>query len=389
MKLARCMSRLGTETAFEVLARARALEAQGRDVIHLEIGEPDFDTPQYIVEAAVQALRRGETHYTPSAGIPSLREAIAEEVGRMRGITVSPDEVVVTPGAKPIIFFSLLALAEPGDEVIYPNPGFPIYESMINFVGATPVPVPLREERGFRFDVDELGSKVTRRTRLIILNSPHNPTGGVLSREDLAAIAELALGHDLMVLSDEVYSRTLYEGEHCSIASFPGLKERTIILDGFSKTYAMTGWRLGYGAMPTALAACVNRLMVNSVSCTAAFTQWAGVEALRGPQEDSARMVEAFRERRDAVVAGLRSIPGLTCVEPKGAFYVFPNISAAGMPSKLFADSLLEKAGVAVLSGTSFGAYGEGYVRLSYANSLENLRRAVERIADFVAGLGR
>ena len=389
MKLARCMSRLGTETAFEVLVRARALEAQGRDVIHLEIGEPDFDTPSNIVEAAIEALRRGETHYTPSAGILPLREAIAEEVGRMRGITVSPDEVVVTPGAKPIIFFSLLALAEPGDEVIYPNPGFPIYESMINFVGATPVPIPLREEREFRFDVDELRSKVTSRTRLIILNSPHNPTGGVLSRKDLGAIAELALQHDLMVLSDEVYSRILYEGEHVSVASFPGLKERTIILDGFSKTYAMTGWRLGYGVMRTDLAACINRLMVNSASCTAAFTQWAGVEALRGPQEAPARMVAAFRERRDAVVAGLRSIPGVTCVEPKGAFYVFPNITATGMPSKLFADSLLEKAGVAALSGTSFGAYGEGYVRLSYANSLENLRRAVERIDDFITGLAR
>jgi len=383
------MSRLGTETAFEVLARARALEAQGRDVIHLEIGEPDFDTPANIVAAAIEALRRGETHYTPAAGIAPLREAVADEVSRTRGVSVSPDEVVVTPGAKPIIFFSVLALAEPGDEVIYPNPGFPIYESMINFAGATPVPIPLREEKEFCFDVQELRDKITPRTRLIIINSPQNPTGSVLCREDLAAIAELALQHDLMILADEVYSRILYEGEHVSVASFPGLKERTIILDGHSKAYAMTGWRLGYGVMPAELAACVQRLMVNSNSCTAAFTQHAGIEALRGPQEASARMVAAFKERRDAVVAGLRSIPGLKCVEPKGAFYVFPNITGTGMRSKPFADYLLEKVGVAVLSGTSFGAYGQGYIRISYANSLENLRRAIDRIASAVADLQR
>ena len=387
MKLAGRMGRLGTETAFEVLVRARALEAQGRDVIHLEIGEPDFDTPANIVEAAVEALRRGETHYTPSAGIAPLREAIAEDVSRTRGIPVSPEEVVVTPGAKPIIFFSLLALAEAGDEVIYPNPGFPIYESMIDFVGATPVPIPLREDKEFRFDVEELRAKITPRTRLIIINSPQNPTGSVLSREDLAAIAELARQHDLMVMADEVYSRILYAGEHLSVASFPGLKERTIIIDGYSKTYAMTGWRLGYGVMPAELAACVARLMVNSNSCTAAFTQHAGIEALRGPQDESIRMVAAFKERRDAVVAGLRSIPGLSCVEPKGAFYVFPNIKSTGMQSKPFADHLLDEAGVAALAGTSFGAHGEGYIRISYANSLENLRRAVERIGEAVANL--
>lgn len=387
MKLAGRMGRLGTETAFEVLVRARALEAQGRDVIHLEIGEPDFDTPANIVEAAVEALRRGETHYTPSAGIAPLREAIAEDVSQTRGIPVSPEEVVVTPGAKPIIFFSLLALAEAGDEVIYPNPGFPIYESMIDFVGATPVPIPLREDKEFRFDVEELRAKITPRTRLIIINSPQNPTGSVLSREDLAAIAELARQHDLMVMADEVYSRILYAGEHLSVASFPGLKERTIIIDGYSKTYAMTGWRLGYGVMPAELAACVARLMVNSNSCTAAFTQHAGIEALRGPQDESIRMVAAFKERRDAVVAGLGSIPGLSCVEPKGAFYVFPNIESTGMRSKPFADHLLEKTGVAALAGTSFGAHGEGYIRISYANSLENLRRAVERIGEAVANL--
>ncbi len=385
MRLARSMGRLGTETAFEVLSRAKALEAQGKDVIHLEIGEPDFATPANIVDAAVAALRRGETHYSPSAGIAPLREAIAEEVSRVRGIPVTPSEVVVTPGAKPIIFYSLLALAEAGDEVIYPNPGFPIYESMIQFVGATAVPIPLREERGFGFDVDELRAKITPRTRLIIINSPHNPTGSVLCREDLQAIAEAALKHDVMILADEVYSRILYEGEHLSVASFPGLKERTIILDGFSKTYAMTGWRLGYGVMPAGLAACVNRLMVNSNSCTSTFTQYAGVEALRGPQEASARMVAAFKERRDVVVAGLRQIPGLSCVEPKGAFYVFPNIKATGMKSKAFEEYLLEHAGVAALAGTSFGAYGEGYIRFSYANSLPNLRRAMERIGQAVA----
>jgi len=384
MKLAQCMARLGTETAFEVLARAKALEAQGRDIIHLEIGEPDFTTPANIIEAGVAALRRGETHYTPSAGILPLREAIAEEVSRTRGIPVSVDEVVVTPGGKPIMFYTILALAEPGTEVIYPNPGFPIYESMINFTGAKAVPVPLREEKEFRFDVQELLDKITPQTRLIIINSPHNPTGSVLTRADLQAIADAAQKYDFMILSDEIYIRILYEGEHISIASFPGMKERTIILDGFSKTYAMTGWRLGYGVMPAALATQISRLMTNSNSCTATFTQYAGVEALRGPQDESYRMVAAFKERRDVIVDGLNRIPGIKCVRPKGAFYVFPNIQGTGMKSKPFADYLLENAGVAALSGTSFGAYGEGYVRFSYANSVENLRRALERIADAV-----
>jgi len=378
------MARLGTETAFEVLARAKALEAQGRDIIHLEIGEPDFTTPANIIEAGVAALRRGETHYTPSAGILPLREAIAEEVSRTRGIPVSVDEVVVTPGGKPIMFYTILALAEPGTEVIYPNPGFPIYESMINFTGAKAVPVPLREEKEFRFDVQELLDKITPQTRLIIINSPHNPTGSVLTRADLQAIADAAQKYDFMILSDEIYIRILYEGEHISIASFPGMKERTIILDGFSKTYAMTGWRLGYGVMPAALATQISRLMTNSNSCTATFTQYAGVEALRGPQDESYRMVAAFKERRDVIVDGLNRIPGIKCVRPKGAFYVFPNIQGTGMKSKPFADYLLENAGVAALSGTSFGAYGEGYVRFSYANSVENLRRALERIADAV-----
>ena len=383
------MGRLGTETAFEVLARAKALEAQGRDIIHLEIGEPDFTTPSNIIEAAVQALRRGETHYTPSPGILPLREAIAEEVSRTRGIPVSPDEVVVTPGGKPIMFFSILALAEPGDEVIYPNPGFPIYESMINFVGATPVPVPLREEKDFRFDVQELLDKITPKTRLIIINSPQNPTGGVLSRSDLEAIAEAAQHHDFMILSDEIYIRILYEGEHVSIASFPGMKERTIILDGFSKTYAMTGWRLGYGVMPKALSPHISRLMTNSNSCTSTHTQYAGIEALKGPQDESYAMVAAFKERRDVIVAGLRQIPGFRCVEPKGAFYVFPNITGTGWKSKPLADYLLDKAGVATLSGTSFGEYGEGFIRISYANSVENLKRALQRIGEAVAALPR
>lgn len=385
MQLAKRMSRLGTETAFEVLARARALEARGRDVIHLEIGEPDFDTPAHITAAAIAALRNGYTHYTPSAGIPALREAIAEYVGRTRHIPVDPAQVVVTPGGKPIIFFAILALCDSGDEVIYPNPGFPIYESMINFVGATPVPMRLRMEREFSFAPDELARLITPRTKLLILNSPANPTGGVLSREDLAAIAELVLNHDLMVLSDEIYSRLVYEGEFVSIASFPGLAERTIILDGFSKTYAMTGWRLGYGVMPPDLAVQIAKLMTNSNSCTNAATQMAGVEALRGPQEDVDRMVAAFRQRRDVIVDGLNAIPGFRCLRPRGAFYAFPDISGTGMRSKALEELLLEEAGVATLSGTSFGAYGEGFLRLSYANSVENIRQALGRIHQVVA----
>lgn len=385
MRLAQRMSRLGSETAFEVLARARALEAQGRHVIHLEIGEPDFDTPPHIVEAGIQALRHGHTHYTPSAGIPALRQAIARHIGRTRDIDVQPEQVVVTPGAKPIMFFAILALLQQGDEAIYPNPGFPIYESMINFVGARPVALPLREEKEFRFDADEFRSLVTDRTRLIILNSPQNPTGGVLTDDDLKAVADMARERDIVVLSDEVYERIRYDGRHTSIAALPGMPARTILLDGFSKTYAMTGWRLGYGVMPVDLAERVNRLMVNSNSCTAAFSQQAGIAALEGPQDDAARMVAAFRERRDLIVAGLNRIPGFRCALPPGAFYIFPNVQGTGQSSRELADHLLQSAGVAVLDGGTFGCHGSGYLRISYANSIENIQLALERIANAVA----
>ena len=387
MKLATRMSRLGTETAFEVLVKARALEAQGREIIHLEIGEPDFDTPANIVEAGVKALRQGQTRYTPSAGIPQLREAIAEEISTTRGIEAHPNQVVVTPGAKPIMFFTILALCEKGDEVIYPNPGFPIYESMIKFVGATPVPVPLLMEKDFRFDIEEFKSLVSPQTRMIILNSPHNPTGGVLTREDLEVIAETAVENDVVVLADEIYGHCLYEGEFASITQFPGMQERTIILDGFSKTYAMTGWRLGYGVMPEWLAAQVAALMVNSNSCTAAFSQWAGIEALKGPQDGPQKMVEAFRQRRDVIVDGLNQIPGFRCLKPKGAFYAFPNIEGTGKSSREMQDFLLHEAGVATLAGTAFGRYGEGFVRFSYANSVENIQKALERIGEAVTRL--
>jgi aspartate aminotransferase len=389
MRLADSMARLGTESAFEALAKAKAVEAQGRSVVHLEIGEPDFPTPAHIIEAAIQALHRGATHYTPSAGIPELREAIAEDAGRRRGIDVRASEVVVTPGAKPILFFSLLALVNPGEEVVYPDPGFPIYESVINFIGAKPVPIPLREASDFHFDVDLLRQAVGAQTRLIILNSPQNPTGGVLDRRAIEDIAELAQRHDCWVLSDEIYSRLLYEGEHVSIASLPGMRERTIILDGFSKTYAMTGWRLGYGLMPEELTEPVTRLMVNSASCTAAFTQHAGIAALQGPQEPVAAMLAEFRARRKLVIDGLNAIPGISCRWPKGAFYAFPNIAGLGLSSAELADRLLLEHGVATLSGSSFGAAGEGYLRLSYANSQENLTEALQRIGEAAAALAR
>jgi len=387
MRLAKRMSRLGTETAFEVLARARELEAQGREIIHLEIGEPDFDTAPHIVQAAIVALRKGYTHYTPSDGIPELRAVVAQEVARTRRITVDPQQVVITPGAKPIMFFSLLALCQEGDEVIYPNPGFPIYESMINFVGASPVPLPLREENEFCIDREEFPSLVTPRTRLIILISPENPTGSVLCQEDLEVIARCAIEADAMILSDEIYSRILYDGEHHSIASLPGVAGRTIILDGFSKTYAMTGWRMGYGVMPAELATQMAKLMVNSNSCTAAFTQWAGIEALTGPQDAVEEMVAAFRKRRDVIVEGLNDIPGFRCRPPRGAFYAFPSIEGTGLSSAEMEDYLLEEAGVGTLSGTSFGAYGEGFLRLSYANSVENIEKALERIQKAIADL--
>ena len=387
MKFAKRMDLLGTETAFEVLVRAKALEAQGRDVVHLEIGEPDFDTPAHITEAACNALHEGYTHYTPAPGMPELREAIARDSSERRGVACAPEDVVVTPGGKPIMFFSILSLVDEGDEVIYPNPGFPIYESMIQFSGGKPVPIPLEESRDFTLDVDRLVNSITPRTRMIILNSPHNPTGGVLTHADLQAIAEAVVKHpDLLVLSDEIYSRMIYEGEHTSIATFPGMRERTIILDGFSKIYAMTGWRLGYGIFPRELAPSIARLMTNSNSCTAAFTQMAGVAALTGSQQPSEEMVEEFRRRREVIVAGLNDISGLTCRMPHGAFYVFPNITGTGMSSREVADLLLNEAGVATLAGTSFGAYGEGYIRLSYANSIENIQKALDRIRTTLGG---
>ena len=383
LRLAKRMARLGTETAFEVLVKARALEAKGRQIVHLEIGEPDFDTPGNVVQAGVEALQKGWTHYGPSAGLPPLREAIAEEVSRTRKVPVKPEEVVVVPGGKPIMFFVILALVEEEDEVIYPNPGFPIYESMINFMGAKAVPIRLREDMDFRLDVNELASLITDRTKLIILNSPQNPTGGVLGKKDIADIAAAIGDRDVLVLSDEIYSRLLYEGAHHSIMSLDGFKERTILLDGFSKTYAMTGWRMGYGVMRADLATHVARLMTNSNSCTASFTQVAGIEAIRGEQASVDRMCAEFKRRRDFFVERLNKIKGFSCRVPKGAFYTFPNITRTGWGSKKLADALLEQAGVAALSGTSFGAFGEGYLRFSIANSMENLAKALERVEEW------
>ncbi len=389
MRLADRVTDIGTETAFEAAARARALEATGRKVIHLEIGEPDFDTPENVREAAKRALDAGWTHYGPFMGLPQLREAIAADSTARRGFPFDPATVVVTPGAKPIMFFTLLALAQPGDEVIYPDPGFPIYESMTRFVGATPVPLPLREENDFRLDVDELRRLVSPRTRLIIFNSPANPTGGVLTKEDLEGIADVAREHDITVLADEIYMRILYDrAEHHSIASFPGMAERTIILDGFSKTYAMTGWRLGYGILPEALVPAFGRLVINSVSCVASFEQVAAVEALTGPQDSVEAMVQEFDARRKLVVAGLNAIPGVTCRMPHGAFYAFPNIGGTGLDGPHMADRLLHEGGVSVLSGTAFGHVGAKHLRVSYANSRENLRLALERFGEVVAGLG-
>ncbi len=386
MKFAQRMEELGTETAFEVLARAKALEAQGRQIVHLEIGEPDFTTPAYIIEAARKALSEGYTHYTPAPGIPELRAAIANDATERRGIAFASDDVVVTPGGKPVMFFSILALCEAGDEVIYPNPGFPIYESMIQFVGARPVPAQIEEQRGFSLDVDKLCAAVNERTRMIILNSPHNPTGGILSRADLEQIAATVLKYpNLTVLSDEIYSRMLYGGEHISIASLPGMRERTIVLDGFSKIYAMTGWRLGYGLFPREMVPGITRLMANSNSCTATFTQMAGVTALTESQQPSEDMVAEFHKRRDVIVAGLNDIPGVTCATPGGAFYAFPNITGTGLASRELADALLSEAGVAVLAGTAFGAFGEGYIRLSYANSIEQIELALARIKGWLA----
>ena len=381
MKFADRLSRLGTETAFEVLAKAKALEAKGRDIVHLEIGEPDFETPANIVEAGIKALRDGATHYTPAAGMPAFREAIAENATARRGIEVSPENVVVTPGAKPIMFFVIQALAQAGDEVIYPNPGFPIYESVIRYVGATPVPVQPKEENAFGIDVDDIRSLVTDKTKLIILNYPGNPTGGNLKPDALEAIAKIAVERGIPVLADEIYKDMVYDGEFSSILKVPGMKELCIVLDGFSKSYAMTGWRLGYGIMPKPLADHVTRLAINCNSCTAAFTQVAGIEALRGPQDAVHNMVAEFKKRRDAIVDGLNAIPGVSCARPHGAFYVFPNITETGATSKELETRFLEEGGVASLSGTSFGKLGDGYVRFSYANSLANIQEALKRVA--------
>jgi len=383
LRLAKRMAGLGTESAFEVLARARALEAQGRHIVHLEIGEPDFDTPENVTKAGVNAMQTGWTHYSPSAGLPELREVIAKDVSRSRGVQCSADEVVVVPGGKPTIFYTFMALVEEGDEVIYPNPGFPIYESLISFLGAKPVPIHLREEKDFRLDPNELADLVTDRTKLVILNSPHNPTGGVLSEQDIRDIAAALGDRNIMVLSDEIYSRLIFEGEHFSIMSLDGWKDRTIMLDGFSKTYAMTGWRLGYGVMRADLARHFSRLMTNSNSCNAGFTQVAGIEAVQGDQTSVEKMAAEFKRRRDYFVKRVNTIPGFSCRVPAGAFYSFPNIRKTGMTSKQVADRLLEEAGVACLAGTAFGAFGEGYLRFSVANSLENLEKALDRVQDW------
>lgn len=385
MRLASRMSRLGTETAFETLAKARALEAEGRDIIHLEIGEPDFDTPENIREAAKKALDDGFTHYGPSPGLPEARARIAEFVGGRLGYDVPPERVVVTPGGKPIMFYTILALIEAGDEVIYPNPGFPIYESMINFVGGTPVPLQLNEEAGFTANIDELRASVSDRTKLIIVNSPNNPCGSVIPHSDLEQIAEVAIENDLTVMSDEIYHDFYFEGEHTSITQVPGMRERTVILDGLSKSYAMTGWRLGYGVLPEPLVEPISRLITNSVSCSAAFTQIAGIEALHGSQQPVIDMVAEFKARREVIVDGLNAIDGISCQRPQGAFYAFPNIRHTGMTSDDFANACLYEAGVALLAGTAFGEFGEGYARLSFANSTENLRRGLDRIAEMLA----
>jgi aspartate/methionine/tyrosine aminotransferase len=387
MQLAGRMASIGTETAFEAAARARALEATGRSVIHLEIGEPDFDTPANVREAAKRALDDGWTHYGPPLGLPALREAIAADATARKGFAASSDRVVVTPGAKPIMFYAIESLVEPGVEAIFPDPGFPIYESMTRFSGGTPVRLPIRQEHDFRIDLDELEQLITPRTRLLILNSPANPTGGVFTRADVERIGELVLGHDMVVLADEIYGRIVYEGEHVSLASLPGLAERTIVLDGFSKTYAMTGWRLGYAIVPEPLLAPFSRLIINSVSCTSSFSQLAAVEALTGPQDPVEAMVEEFRARRSLIVEGLNGIRGISCRQPAGAFYAFPDIAATGLDGSAFADRLLDETGVCVLAGTAFGQVGRDHIRISYANSRENLAEALQRIRGFVEGL--
>ncbi len=385
MRLAERMDHIGTETAFEAAARARALAATGRDIVHLHLGEPDFDTPPNIVEAAARALADGQTHYAPPPGVPVFREAIAADFTRRRGVEVRPDHVVVCPGAKPVMAFTMMALVGPGDEVILPDPGFPIYESMTRFMGATPVPIPLRPETGFRLDLDELRSLITPRTRVLVFNSPQNPTGGVLEREDIEGIASVAMAHDLVVLADEIYSRILYEGEHVSILTVEGMEERTIVLDGLSKTYAMTGWRLGWGILPTPLVPVFERLLINTVSCTATYAQIAGAEALNGPQDAVDDMVREFRARRELIVAGLNALPGVEAPMPAGAFYAFPDVSGTGMDGRTFAERMLNEAGVSLLAGTAFGQQGVGSLRVSYATSQEKLREALRRMGDLLA----
>ncbi len=379
-RLAARVGRMGTESAFEVLAKARALEAQGRKIIHLEIGEPDFDTPAHIKEAAAEALREGFTHYVAAPGLPEVREAVGEFFGRTGRAEYPADRIIVTPGAKPIMFYAIMSLCEEGDEVIYPDPGFPMYESITSFAGARPVPVPLHEAKEFRVNPEEVAHLVTDRTRLIVLNSPHNPCGSALTREDVEAIADIVIRNDLYVLSDEVYWASRYGGEHASISTVDGMADRTILLDGCSKTYAMTGWRLGFAAFPPDLVEPVTRMIINSVSCTAAFSQRAALAALTGPWEPIQAMIDEFSKRRDVIVEGLNRIPGITCTEPAGAFYAFPNISELGLPSEQVAQFLLDRAGVACLSGTAFGPAGQGYLRFSYANSVEAIRDALDAI---------
>lgn len=384
-QLASRQSRLGTETAFLTLARARELEAQGRSIVHLEIGEPDFDTPAHIKQAAKDALDAGYTHYGPSPGEMPVREAIAKHQTESQGYDISPSRVIVTPGGKPVMFFSILALIEEGDEVIYPNPGFPIYESMIDYSGGTAIPIPLEERFGFSLDVDRLESLVTERTKLLIVNSPNNPCGSVIAAADLERIAEIAVANDLIVLSDEIYKDMYYEGTHVSITSFPDMIDRTVILDGFSKSYAMTGWRLGYGIFPEFMIDAVTKLMTNSVSCTSVAVQMAGLAALEGPQDFVGELMREFRARRDLIVDGMNSLPGVSCQVPLGAFYAFPNVSGTGMTSRDFAQRAMDDAGVALLSGTAFGEYGDGYIRISFANSQENLTEAVNRLAGMLS----
>ncbi|MDG2101025.1 MAG: pyridoxal phosphate-dependent aminotransferase [Dehalococcoidia bacterium] len=387
MKLSSRQDRLGTETAFETLAKAKKLEAMGKNIVHLEIGEPDFDSPSYVVSAAKKALDNGFTHYGPSAGQPELREAIAVHQGEFNGYDISPERVIVTPGGKPVMFFSILALVEKGDEVIYPNPGFPIYESMINYAGGIPVPMKLEESKDFNANVNDLKKLITNNTKMIIVNSPNNPCGSVTSVEDLEVISKIAIENDIVVLSDEIYKEMYYEGDHYSISRFEGMKERTIILDGFSKSYAMTGWRLGYGIFPEFMIDAITKLMTNSVSCTSVFSQMAAIEAIKGPRDFTLNMMQEFRKRREIVFNGLNSIDGINCRLPLGAFYAFPNISGTGLSSEEFANRALNDYGVALLSGTAFGEFGDNYIRISFANSEDNLSKAIDRLSKMISDL--